>query len=323
MYKDVPLLSNIPVEIQNGKFYAERLNLDLYGKIANLTAFSSDITYKDHILNLKNIASEMFNGKLGGSVVFDDKNETFDSKIMARGVSAGPIFDLISNRKDTINGVMDFDAIFKGNLNSMQSLNGDLKFLVKNGRMSTLGKLEHLLYAQNVVADSMLRTSLSVVTKAITLKDTGLFKYLRGDIHLANGMANIKMLQSQGPQMSLFIKGQYNPENDYAKLVVLGRLSDDVISGLGAFGDFSFNKLMVMLTGEDSKYNISVNDLEYLPQLQAKNTKEFRSIINGPIDKPSSVLLFNWISYSQKSLRQKEVPMTDIKVPSFVDNLPY
>ena len=123
--------------------------------------------------------------------------------------------------------------------------------------------------------------------------------------------------------MALYIKGQYYPENDYANLVVLGRISDEVVAGLGAFGDFSLNKLVIMLTGEDNKYNIRPSDIENLPQLQAKNTKEFRSIINGVADKASSVKSFNWISYTQKSLKQKEVPMTNVKVPSFVDELPY
>ena len=140
---------------------------------------------------------------------------------------------------------------------------------------------------------------------------------------MKDGIAQVKMLQSQGPLMSLFVKGTYNPENDYAKLIVLGRLSDEVMSGLGAFGDFSLNKLMVMLTGEDNKYNVMPQDIENLPQLPMKNTKEFRSVINGIIDKPSSVLLFNWISYTQKSYRQKDVPMTNVKVPDFIDSLPY
>jgi hypothetical protein len=131
------------------------------------------------------------------------------------------------------------------------------------------------------------------------------------------------MLQSQGPLMALYMKGVYDPTTDYAKLSILGRLSDEVMSGLGAFGDFSLNKLMVMLTGEETKYNLIPEDFEKLPQLTAKNTKEFRAIINGNIDKPSSVALFNWISYSQKSLRQKEVPMSNVKLPSFVEDLPY
>lgn len=323
MYKDTPIVKNTPIEISDGKFYAERVNANIYNSPLNLTAFSTNFSLKDNVLMLKNMSSEMFNGKLGGYTEFNLKDEHFNSNIQARGVSAAPIFDVISTRKDSVSGVMDFDTSIKGNLSSKQSLNGNIKFIVHNGRMGTLGKLEHLLYAQNVIADNMLRTSLSVVTKAITLKDTGLFKYLRGDVDLKDGIAQVNFLQSQGPLMTLFIKGTYNPDTDYAKLVVLGRLSDEVISGLGAFGDFSFNKLMVMLTGDDNKYNILPEDFEKLPQLPMKNTKEFRSVINGIVDKPSSVLLFNWISYSQKSYRQKDVPMTNIKVPDFVDSLPY
>lgn len=323
MYKDSPILKTLPININDGKFYSEKALVNIYNSPLYLSALTADFKLKDNCLSAKNIASEVFNGKLAGSLDFNLRDEHFNSKIQARGVSAAPIFDIISLRKDTVSGVMDFDSVLSGNLSSKQSLNGDLKFVVHNGRMGTLGKLEHLLYAQNVVADNMLRTSLSVVTKAITLKDTGLFKYLRGDITLVNGLAKIKMLQSQGPLMTLFIKGEYNPLTDYAKLVVLGRLSDEVISGLGAFGDFSFNKLMVMLTGEDTKYNLLPEDFEKLPPLPMKNTKEFRSVINGIVDKPSSVILFNWISYTQKSYRQKDVPMGDVKVPDFVEAMPY
>ncbi len=323
MYKDSPLSKLLPVTIKSGKFYAEKALVSIYNSPLHMSALTSDFKLQNNKLQISNISSEMFNGKLAGSVDFNLKDEQFNSKIQARGVSAAPIFDVISIKKDTVSGVMDFDSNISGNLTSKQSLNGDIKFIVHNGRMGTLGKLEHLLYAQNVIADNMLRTSLSIVTKAITLKDTGLFKYLRGDIELSEGIAHVKMLQSQGPLMSLFIKGLYNPTTDYAKLVVLGRLSDEVVSGLGAFGDFSWNKLLVMLTGEDSKYNIVPEDFEKLPQLPMKNTKEFRSIINGIVDKPSSVILFNWISYSEKSYRQKDVPMTDVKVPEFIESMPY
>lgn len=323
MYKDIPMIKMRPVEIQDGKFYSERILADIYGTPAYMTAFTSDFKLENDILRLKNISSEIFNGKLAGSLNFNLKDETFDSSIMARGVSAAPIFDIISSRKETISGTMDFDTSLKGNLLTRKSLKGDIRFDIHNGRMSTLGKLEHLLYAQNVIADSMLRTSLSIVTRAITLKDTGLFKYLRGDITMVDGIANIKIMQSLGPLMSLYIKGQYNPENDYANMIVLGRISDEIMSGLGAFGDFSLNKLMIMLTGEENRYNIQPSDIDNLPQLPVKNTKEFRSVINGIADKPSSVQSFNWISYSQKSLKQKEVPMTNVKVPSFVEELPY
>lgn len=323
MYKDTPFISSIPVNIQDGKLYAEKILLNLYNKPVYLAAFSSDILLKNNILYLKNLTSELFNGKIAGTLDFDIRNETFTSKLMGRGISAAPVFEIISPRKESISGVMDFDTEVQGDLLSKKSLNGSIKFIINNGRMATLGKLEHLLYAQNVIADNMLRTSLSIVTKAITLKDTGLFKYIKGDTSLNNGIVKINMLQTQGPQMSLFIKGLYQLDSDIAQLTVLGRLSDEIVSGLGAFGDFSFNKLMIMLTGEEGKYNTIYEDIEKLPQLSSKNTKEFRSIINGIIDKPASVILFNWISYSQKSLRQKDVPISKTKVPTFVESLPY
>ncbi len=323
MYKDSPSFNLLPVRIEVGTIYSEKVLASIYNSPLHLTAFASDFDLKNNILSLKNIFSETFNGKLAGKLDFNLKDEYFNSNIQARGVSASPIFNLISTRKDSVSGVMDFDTSLSGNLSSKQSLNGNIRFIVHNGRMGSLGKLEHLLYAQNVIADNMLRTSLSVITKAITLKDTGLFKYLRGDIALKNGIADIKFLQSQGPLMSLFIKGTYNPDTDYAKLLVLGRLSDEIISGLGVFGDFSFNKLMIMLTGEENnKYNILPEDLENLPQLPTKYTKEFRSIINGIVDKPSSVILFNWISYSEKSYKQKDVPMENVKIPDFINSLP-
>ena len=323
MYKDLSLANTLPISISDSKFYSEKLLANVYGSPLYLYGFSSDFSLKDEILLLKNITSELFNGKLMGKLEYNLKDEHFKTDIMTRGVSAEPIFNVISTRKDNISGTMDFDANLKGELTSKQSLNGDVKFVVNNGRMSSLGKLEHLLYAQNVVADNMLRTSLSVVTKAITLKDTGLFKYLRGDVEISDGIANIRMLQSQGPLMALYMKGKFNPVDNNAKLIVLGRLSDEVVSGLGAFGDFSLNKLMVMLTGEETKTFILPEDFDKLPQLPMKNTKEFRSIINGNIDKPSSVLQFNWISYSQKNFKQKEVPLTNVEVPKFVENLPY
>lgn len=322
MYKD-RLLSSIPINISNGKLYSERVSATLYNSPLYVSALNTDFTLLNNNIHIHNMTSELYNGKFAGTIDFNLKDEYFSSNIQGRGVSAAPIFNIITTKKESVSGIMDFDASIKGNLSSKDSLNGKVQFDVHNGHIGTLGKLEHLLYAQNVIADNMLRTSLSVVTKAITLKDTGLFKYLRGDIALVNGVAYINMLQSQGPLMSLFIKGQYYPATDYAKLIVLGRLSDEIVSGLGAFGEFSFNKLMIMLTGEDNKLNIKVDDIEKLPQLPMKNTKEFRTVINGILEKPSSVIQFNWISYSQKSLKQKEMPLTNEKLPDFIEALPY
>ena len=323
LFKKNPDYINYNVKVQDGKFYAERALATIYDSQVNLGALNGEFKLDNNKIYINNLSADMYNGKIAGSIDFDLKNDQFESKMQARDVSASPVFDLITTKKDALSGAMDFDADIKGNLNSKQSINGDIKFIVRNGHLGTLGKLEHLLYAQNIISDNMLRTTLGTITKAITLKDTGLFKFLRGDIKMVNGIANVNFLQSQGPLMSMYIKGQYNPLTDYAKFNILGRISDEVVESLGAFGDFSFNKLMIMLTGEENNSKTQVEDIEMLPPLQARNTKEFKAVINGILEKPSSVIRFNWVSYTQKSLRQKEVPMQNTKLPDFLEALPY
>ncbi len=322
-FKNNPFIDKHSVKIQEGKFYAERASVSIYNNIINLSALNADFDLNNNTLNINNLSADLYNGKMAGALNYNLINDNFESTIQARGASASPIFNVISSKKEQFTGSMDFDTTIKGNLNSKQSINGNIKFIVHNGHMGTLGKLEHLLYAQNVIADNMLRTSLSGITKAVTLKDTGLFKYLRGDIEMKDGIANINFLQSQGPYMAMFIKGLYNPETDYAKFNILGRISDEVIESLGAFGDFSFNKLMVMLTGEENNLNVQTEDIDKLPQLQTRNTKEFKALINGILEKPSSVIQFNWISYTKKSLKQKEQPPANTKLPDFLEALPY
>ena len=45
--------------------------------------------------------------------------------------------------------------------------------------------------------------------------------------------------------------------------------------------------------------------------------------INGILEKPSSVILFNRISYTEKSYKQKKTPVDDSLLPDFLNNIPY
>ena len=313
----------LPLNIIDGKIYSERFIVPVYDKEISLSAFSSDISLYDNLLNVQNITAGLFNGTLGGLIKFNNADNRYNANLMLRNVSSAPVLDILSDRKDTTSGTMDADINVSGDLYSKESVLGDIKFQIKNGRMNSLGRIEHLLYAQNVISDNMLKTSLNMILKALSLKDTGLFKFMRGEFEIHNEIIGVKMLQTMGPHMALYIKGRYTPANNLGDLIVLGRLSDDIVSTLGAFGEFSMNKLMVMLTGEETDYNISPADIENLPLLPARNTKEFRSMISGDIDKPSSVIMFNWISNSQRSLKQKDVPVDNIKLPDFIEELKY
>ena len=144
MYKDNPIIKTFPITIKNGKFYSEKALISIYNSPLYFSALNTDFELNNNLLLLRNLSSEIFNGKFAGDIDFNLKDENFKSKLQGRGISAAPIFDIISIKKDTVSGIMDFDTMIGGNISSKESLKGNIKFIVHNGRMGTLGKLEHL-----------------------------------------------------------------------------------------------------------------------------------------------------------------------------------
>ena len=92
MYKDSPAFKQVPLNINEGKFYSEKLLANIYNSPLYLSALSTDFSLRNNNLMMKNISSELFNGKLAGSMEFNLKDEHFSSNIQARGVSAAPNF---------------------------------------------------------------------------------------------------------------------------------------------------------------------------------------------------------------------------------------
>ena len=107
--------------------------------------------------------------------------------------------------------------------------------------------------------------------------------------------------------MAYYITGQYNLLNATANVVVLGRISAEVVSLLGPLGDLSVSKLTSYipkfgaLTG--NIINAMTSDpknenIASIPQLSSGNTnyKDFKVVFNGGVESKSSVKSFKWLS---------------------------
>ena len=110
MYKDSPLMKQIPIKVSECKFYSDRLMTSLYGSELYLSQVNSDLKMENNILSVKNLTAEMYNGKMAGDIDFNIKDESFNSKISGRGISAAPIFDMVMTKNDTVSGTVDFDT---------------------------------------------------------------------------------------------------------------------------------------------------------------------------------------------------------------------
>ena len=310
--------------VENGTMFSESVNIKTPVESILLSDMNAVFNLKNNILNISNLTGNMYNGKVAGHINLNTQTGNYTGLIQGRGLSAGPILKSMTNLKENICGKLDFDMDINSSIKSKFLKQANLKFIIHDGQMSTLGKVEHLLYAQNIVADSMLKTSLAVITRAIASKDTGLFKYLNGIIVINNDVATIHSMKMLGPNMSLYITGHYGIMSNIANATILGRLSNTMVSSLGSFGTFTMDKFRIALVGEGSEeIRVLQNGVENIPQLPQRNTKEFRAIISGPAEAKTSVRSFMWISESEKEYRTREVPSSNVGIPKFIDRLSY
>ncbi len=297
----------VPVIIQKGRANIARL------KSGNLilSSASGDFTMKSNILKLNNLRATAYNGVVAGDVTYNVPYETMNATIQGRGLDANPAIMSTAGLKDQIHGKLDFDTklTLMGTTwkQQMQSLRGYADFSISEGHMGTLGRLEHFIYASNLLSQRFAQSTVNNVIQTLAPKNTGRFRYLKGHLTFANGWAELSPVHSGGPQMSLYITGRYNLLNNFADLEILGRAAREVVSVMGPIGDMSVSKLL----GNIPKFGASASNilstynaikdeetLARIPQLvpPMSDTKQFQVIINGDVEKPTSVRTFKWIA---------------------------
>ena len=313
-------LSNLP---QNSVGQGTDLGVTLANGKGKIALFSlggskaSDVTsnfsISDNTLKLTNIVGYSYGGKIAGNASYNIVFGNLKLDMQGRGLSSEPALRDFTGIGNLINGAMDFDAnnirlIAGTETQMMQSLRGNTTFIISNGQMGTLGKLENLLYAQNILGNNLLKNSLGSISKAVSIKKTGDFKYIKGKISFSSGWANINTFKTSGPAMSLYLTGNYNLLNNNIRATMLGRLSNDVVEVLGPVGEFSFNKLLSYMPKFGSitagmvnqittnPYGENVSMLPDLTPKQSGATKEFKVILNGNIESTKAIKSFKWLS---------------------------
>lgn len=299
--------ASIPVIIKKGHGSLAKV------KSGNLVATnaSGDFTLKNNLFKLTNMKADAYGGIVAGTVDYNIPYETVKANIQGRGLDSNPAVTAVTGLKDQMQGKLDFDAnismIGMTYEQQMKTLKGTVNFSIGEGQMGSLGRLEHFIYASNLVSQKFARSNLNSIIQTLAPKNTGRFKYLKGHLTFANGWANISPVHSGGPQMSLYISGKYNLLNNYAKIEILGRVAKEIVSVMGSVGDMSVSKLLGNIPKFGSgasnilnSYNAikDTTTISRIPQLvpASTDTKQFQVVIDGNIEKASAVRSFKWVA---------------------------
>jgi hypothetical protein len=317
--------SKTPIRILSGKGTIHKFKM---GKV-KASDITTDVTLLNNSLKLANIRGNSFFGKIAGNIITNILTQKTWINMQGRGLSAGPAINSIMNQSEDIAGKLDFDSRLAVSGFSvpeiLRSLKGNTIFIISNGKMGSLGKLEHLLYAQNLLNSNIFNTSLNVIVKAFAVKNTGYYKYIKGRINFGNGYANIGVIKAAGATMSIYVTGRYYMPENTASLVILGRLSDSVVRVLGPFGNLSVSKVLSFIPNVGVMTTNFINDMttppaaentEMIPPLIPSTefrTREFKVMIDGDIHSQSSVKYFKWLSIPKLSSNTRVITGEQVK----------
>jgi len=139
-----------------------------------------------------------------------------------------------------------------------------------------------------------------------------------------NGWAQLNPVKTSGPSMSYYVKGRYNLLNATANVVILGRLSAEVVAVLGPLGDLSVSKLTSYIPKFGTATGNIINALTTNPKGENtasipalsngnKNYKDFKVVFNGGVESRSSVKSFKWLSTCDMSAIKKTTMKEQVK----------
>lgn len=272
---------------------------------------SSDFNLADNIFYLNNIAGEAFAGKVSGNISYNIVNGHIGVKFKGSNMDAEKAIAGAAGIKNALSGKLGFntDVTLHGatDVEMMKNLKGKVSFDIADGTFGNIGRFENLMFAQNLQSNSIIKAAVSSISALPAIKNTAEFKSISGNLSFNNGWANLNSVKTTGPSMAYYITGKYNLLNGTANVVVLGRLSAEVVKLLGPLGDLSVDKLTSYIPKFGNLTGKLINALttdpkaekvSAIPALSSGNTnyKDFKVLFNGGVESKSSIKSFKWLS---------------------------
>lgn len=272
---------------------------------------AADFNLLNNVFYLQNLSGEAFDGKIKGDISYNIANGFIGVKFSGSEMDAQQAIAGAAGLKNALSGKLNFNAnvTLHGatDVEMMKNLKGKADFEITDGTLGNIGRFENFLLAQNLQSNSIIKAAVSSVSALPTIKNTAEFKTISGNMTFNNGWAKLNPVKTSGHSMAYYITGQYNLLNATANIIVLGRISADVVSILGPLGDLSVTKLTSYIPKFGALTGNLINALtsdpknekvSAIPQLSSgnKNYKDFKVVFNGGVESKSSVKSFKWLS---------------------------
>lgn len=277
------------------------------------TNLTSDFVFNPEtfILYLNNIKGIAYKGNIGGNVSYNVMNGKIGVDFEGSGLDAITAIEGAAGIKNALSGTLGFkvNVTLSGatDVEMIKNLKGNMSFNIDNGALISIGRIENLVAANNIMSNVIMKTAIATLSTIPVIKESANFKYIKGEMTFNDGWANLTSIKTSGPSMAYFITGKFNILNGTANVSILGRLGSDIIAALGPIGDLSVDKITSFIpkfgTATSALFKAMTTNpkgekTNEIPKLtdEEKVYKDFKVEFNGGIESQSSVKSFKWLS---------------------------
>lgn len=278
------IVENCVVKILKGKY-----------KVIDFANLEADMTLdKNGIFKLKSNRFDIAGGISSLNVNCDLIKLLYNVRLGIKEVDANAISTALLNLSKEITGKAS--GLILLNMDKSLKLNGEMKFLIKDGTIQKVGLVEYVLKFASLFRNPIAMISPSVITDLVNIPE-GNFDTIKGEMILKDNRVELMKIKSSAPQLSAYIVGCYNIENSDAILRIYTKFSNKNKGFAGFLRNISLNSLANRIqTKSRNDENYYAAELAQLPPIDAdeKDCQIFVTKVDGDVEH------FNFLSALKK-----------------------
>lgn len=239
---------------------------------------------KDSMLKITSNRFEIAQGHSSATIDCDLKNHLYAIRLGIKEVNSDIIATSLLNLPNEIDGKAS--GLIELNTDDSLKLNGSIKFKVDNGIIGKVGLVEYLMKVAALFRNPLTMISPSVISDLVNIPE-GRFDKISGEITLKDNVVMPMRITSSAPQLSSYIVGSYNLENQDASLRIYTKFSNRRKGLYGVFRNISLNSLANRIPlGSRNDANYYSSEISKLPEIDAdeKDCQIFLTKVDGDIE---------------------------------------
>ena len=165
------------------------------------------------------------------------------------------------------------------------NLNGDIKFIVKDGTIGKIGLIEYILNVASVFRNPFAMISPATIFDLINIPD-GKFEKIQGELKIENNIIEQIKIKSFAQYLGAYISGRYDLEKQDASLRIYTKFSNKKKGIYGILRYLSLGTIASHVSsGARNDVNYYSSEIAEIPKIDAseKDTQLFLTTVDGDV----------------------------------------